>query len=134
MSLLRGLFGRKHKKRLDRAGMLVQAARINAVGMFVPLLDRFAVLRDTDVEHWDYIVTVASVFTAATRLNNLHLRRSSTDELMQVVTEGLQKWNPDGSRGFEDCKTFFESEFDRLTEAGHEPRFVASDAIGAWIT
>lgn len=52
---------------------------------------------------------------------------------MEVVAESLSQWKPDGIRGFEDCKELFESEFDRQTAAGHESRFVASDAVGKWI-
>ena len=118
---------------LERAGNLVQAAQINAVGSFTTLLDRFPVLQDADVEHWDFILTVASVFMAATRLNNLGLEDVYEERLMEVVAERLDQWNPDAIRAFEDCKGLFEDEFDRLTEAGHEAQFVASDAVGKWI-
>jgi hypothetical protein len=90
-------------------------------------------LREVNVEHWDFILTVAGVFMAATRLNNLHLSDAREENLMESVAESLAKWKPDGLRGFEDCKSLFESEFDRLTAAGHEPRFIASDAVGKWI-
>jgi len=118
---------------LERAENLVQAAQINAVGMFTPLVDRFPILREVDIEHSDFILTVASVFMAATRLDNLRLDDARDEKLMEVVAERLDQWKPDGIRGFEDCKGLFESEFDRLTKAGHEPRFVASDAVGKWI-
>ena len=118
---------------LERAENLVQIAQINAAGMFIPLLDRFAILQQVDVEHWDDILTVASVFMAAARLDNLRLGDDREEGLMKVVAERLDQWKPDGIRGFEDCKGLFESEFDRLTKAGHEPGFVASDAVGKWI-
>lgn len=118
---------------IKRAENLVKAAQINAVGMFIPLLDRFPILRKVDVEHSDFILTVASVFMAATRLNNLCLGDEREERIIEVVAERLDQWKPDGIRGFEDCKGLFESEFDRLNEAGHEPRFVASDAVGKWI-
>lgn len=118
---------------LENAKNLVQAAQINAVGMFTTLIDRFPILRQIDVEHSDFILTVASVFMAATRLNNLRLSDDHEERLMEVVAERLEQWKPDGIRGFEDCKELFESEFDRLTKAMHEPCFVASDAVGKWI-
>jgi hypothetical protein len=118
---------------LERAENLVQFAQTNAVAMFTPLLDRFPILRQVDTEHSDFILTVASVFMAATRLNNLGLGDDCEERLMDVVTERLDQWKPDAIRGFEDCKGLFESEFDRLTKAGHEPRFVGSDAVGKWI-
>jgi len=118
---------------LERAEKLVQAAQINAVEMFTPLLDRFSILLQADVEHSNFILTVANVFVAATRLNNLHLGDDREEKLMEVVAERLDQWKPDGIHGFEDCKYLFESEFDRLTKAGHELRFVASDAVGKWV-
>ena len=97
VSFLRRLLGQKQDTLLERAGNLVQAAQVSAVGMFTPLLDSFPILRQVDIQ---------------------------------------QGFHPDGGRcvrGFEDCKRLFEREFDRLTAAGHEPRLVASDAVGKWI-
>jgi hypothetical protein len=118
---------------LERAQILVSAAHTNAIVMFSPLQDRFPILRRVDVEHWDFILTVAGVFMAATRLNNLRLGDDREVGLMEVVNAQLEQWKPDSIRGFEDCKRIFESEFDRLTDAGHEPHYVASDAVGLWI-
>lgn len=122
------------KSLLEEAENLVQFAHVAAGGMFTSLLGRFPILLQVDDEHSDFILTVAGVFMAATRLNNLHLDEEDHEEsLMEVVTKRLNEWNPDGPRFFEDCKGLFENEFDRLTKAGHEPRFVASDAVGKWI-
>ena len=118
---------------LERAENLVQYAKINAASMFIPVLDSFPIIQQVDVEHWDFTLTVASVFMAATRLNNLHLDDDREEKLMEVIAERLDQCKPDGIRGFEDCKGVFESEFDRLTKAGYEPRFVASDAVGKWV-
>jgi hypothetical protein len=52
---------------------------------------------------------------------------------MRIVADDLNQWQPDGIRGFENCKGLFEREFHRLTAAGHESRFVAADAVGIWI-
>lgn len=70
---------------------------------------------------------------AATRLNNLRLGDAREEKLMEIVAQRLCEWKPDGIRGFEDCKGLFEKEFDRLNAAGHDPRFLASDAVGKWI-
>jgi hypothetical protein len=133
VGLLSGLFGQKQDPLQERAAMLVKAADINAIGMFTPLLNDFAVLREVDVKHWDFVVTVAGVFMAATRLNNLRLSDARKEKLMEVVAKDLAAWDPDGIRAFENCKGLFESEFDRLTAAGHESRFIAADAVGQWI-
>jgi len=118
---------------IERADNLVGAAQINAEGMFAPLLDHFPILQQVDVEHLNFILTVASVFIATNRLNNLRLGNDREERLMKMVAERLDQWKPNGIRGFEDCKELFESKFDQLTKAGHEPRFVASDAVGIWV-
>lgn len=58
---------------LKSAKTLVDAANINAVSMFTPLLDQFSILRKVDVEHWDFILTVAGVFVATIRVAHLDL-------------------------------------------------------------
>lgn len=96
-------------------------------------LDKFPFLREVDIKHWDFILTVAGVFMAASRLDNLRLVDARGENLMETVAMSLAEWDPDGIRGFDDCKGLFESEYDRLTVAGYEPRFIASDAVGKWI-
>jgi len=118
---------------LEKSENLVEVAKINAINMIIPLRNDFSILEQVDDNYWDFILTVAGVFMAATRLNNLCLGNVLEEKLMDVVAERLDQWNPNGVRGFDDCKKLFESEFDRLTKAGHDPRFVASDAIGKWI-
>lgn len=137
MSFFRKLFGQTDDPLHKRAMNLVQVAHINTVGMFTALQDEFSFLQkadEADVRQWDFIITVAGVFMAATRLNNLRLGDAHEERLMKVVAEQLDQWDPDGLRGFEDCKMLFERVFGQLTKACHEPRFVASDAVGTWIT
>lgn len=120
---------------LSKAEMLVSAASINAVSMFVPLLDKFPSLRKVETAQWDIILTVAGVFMAVTRLRNLRLEQAREDKLTTIVSERFHEWNPSNSRGaFDNCKAFFDKNFDELTKAGHPSQFVASDAIGFWIT
>lgn len=133
MRFLGRLLGGRDDPLLEQARGLVQAAHINAVGMFTPLLDRFPSLREVDTEQWDFVLTVAGVFMAASRLNNLKLGDAREERLMEVVAGDLNRWKADGIRGFEDCKGLFEREFDRLTAAGHESQFIAADAVGIWI-
>jgi hypothetical protein len=133
MGILGGLFKPKQDPLQKQAETLVPGAGINATSMFVPLLDKFPVLREADVEHWDFIVTVAGVFLGASRLSNMRVSDAREEKLMEIVAESLLNWNSGGIRAFEDCKGFYESEYDRLSAAGHEPRFLASDAVGKWI-
>lgn len=119
---------------LVRADALVQTAHLNGISTPTVLLDEFSILRETDIENWTFILTVAGVFIAATRLRNLRLGEAREQKLMDKVYEHFTRWDSkNADRAFEDCKSFFEKNFDALTKAGHEPRFVASDAIGLWI-
>ncbi len=133
MDLFAKLFGTKEDPLKGQAETLVSAAQINAVGSLTPLLDKFDFLRDVRTQNWDYLVTVATVFMGATRLSNLGINEEREHKLMEIVASHLNEWNGDGIRGFEDCKGLFESEFDRLTLAGHDAKFVASDSVGKWI-
>jgi hypothetical protein len=102
--------------------------------MFVPVLDQHPLLKTVKPESWDFFVTVAGVFIAASRLQNSQLSANRKQELMDAVARGLADWSPEnGIRGFEDCKAAFERNFDSLTRSQHEPRFIASDALGMWV-
>ena len=133
VSFLSSLFGEKEDPLLKRAEDLVPFADVEAVGMFTQMLERFPILGQVNTEQWDFVLTVAGVFMATSRLNNLHLGDAREKKLMEVIAQHLIQWKPDGIRAFEDCKGLFEREFDRLTALGHEKRFVASDAVGLWI-
>jgi hypothetical protein len=58
---------------LERADTLVQYAKINAIEMFTSLFREFPCLRAVEPDNWNFILTVAGVFVAATRLKNQHL-------------------------------------------------------------
>lgn len=133
MGILSGFLRPEQDPLHKQAENLVAAAQINATTMFVPLLDKFPFLREANVEHWDFIVTVAGVFMAASRLTGLRVGEDREEKLMETVAERLEEWSPDGVRAFEDCKGLYETEYNRLAAASHEPRFLASDAVGKWI-
>jgi hypothetical protein len=133
MKSFRELFGQGDPL-LRQADTLVQAAETYAIGTFTPLLKKFSFLREVDKNHWDFILTIAGVFFAVTRLGNLRLDENRQRKLMGKVGVKLTQWNPTNARrGFEDCASFYEKTFDALTSAGGEPRFVASDALGSWV-
>jgi len=133
MTIFGKLFGSKPDPLNESAETLVSAAQINAVSSFTPLLDKFDFLRDVKLVDWNFFVTIATVFIGATRLNNLRISEAREDKLMEIVSGHLNDWNKNGIRGFEDCGRLFESEFDRLSQAGHESRFIVSDSVGKWI-
>ena len=92
-----------------KAERLVSSASVNAVTMFLPMLDQHPLLKKVDPEQWDFLLTIAGVFMAAIRLQNLQLRDDRQRELMEVVAHCLTDWRPEnGLRGFEDCKAMFD--------------------------
>jgi hypothetical protein len=131
MKSFRELFGQVDPL-LGQTDTLVQAAETYAIGTFTPLLKKFSFLREVDKNHWDFLLTIAGVFIAVTRLGNLRLGEKRQRKLMGKVGMKLTQWNPtNGRRGFEDCASFYERTFGALTSAGGE--FVASDALGSWV-
>jgi len=119
---------------LRRADTLVSAAETYATETFTSLLKKFSFLREVDKRHWDFILTIAGVFIAVTRLGHLGLGENHQRKLMGKVGEKLTQWDPaNGRRAFEDCASFYERAFNELTSAGDEPRFVGSDALGSWV-
>jgi hypothetical protein len=117
-----------------QAERLVSSAIINATSMFVPMLDQHPLLKTVKPEDWDFFLTIAGVFIAVSRLEKLQVSNNRKQELRNVVARALTDRSPEnGFRGFEDCKAMFERNFDALTRIQHEPRFIASDAVGVWI-
>lgn len=117
----------------EQAAILVSAAEINAISMFVPIIEKFPFLEEANLERWDFSLTIAGVFVAVQRLNNQRLDTARDKSLMEIISKSLVKWDPDGIRAVEDCRSLFESECDHLAAAGHEPQFIASDLVGEWI-
>lgn len=115
-----------------QADTLVSAAQIHAVGAFSSTAGRFKALQHLDADHWDFIVTIAGVFVAAKRLTDLRLEGKRGEALLKIVARRLSEWAPDGLVALEDCKRLYEHEFDRLTARGHDPEYVACDAVGIW--
>jgi len=119
---------------IKKAEMLVPAANANAISAFIPLLDRYPTLQSVDTKQWDFLLTIAGVFIAVTRLSNLKLGEQREEELLMKVSAALDQWDAaNGIRGFEHCKSVYETNFDALTNSGHERRFITSDALGLWI-
>ncbi len=133
MSIFDKLSNKEEKSFQELANNLVPAARINAMSMFVPLIKSFPSLEKVDTKHWDFIVSVAGIFIAATRLNNLKLDFSFEESLLEIVSNKLQELDADYVPAFEDCKNMFETEYDRLKNINYETRFIATDALGLWI-
>ena len=133
MKSFRELFGQGDPL-LRQADTLVQAAETYAIGTFTPLLKKFSFLREVDKNHWDFILTIAGVFFAVTRLGNLRLDENRQRKLMgKVGAKLIQRHPSNGRHGFEDCAAFYERSLNAFASEGDDPRFVASDPLGFWV-
>ncbi len=135
MQIIDKFFGRAADPLTERADTLVQMANVAAISAFMPLFDRFPVLgetaRDGNTRHFDFIVTIAAVFIAATRLRNLRLGETRERNLMDRVSKRLTEWDPQhGITAFEHCKAFFDRTYDVFKD---NPKFATCDTIGAWM-
>jgi hypothetical protein len=116
MKLFDNLFSNRQNALNEKAKKLVYTANAFAVSLFVPTLDKFPILSEIDTKNWDFIITVASVFIASTRLSQLKLDNKQEECLMDLVARSLNEWDPDGIGAFNDCKNLFEKEYDQLAE------------------
>lgn len=119
-----------------QAENLVAAAQILATSTYTSTAERFDVVYSIPTDRWDTILTIAGVFMAATRANNIGLPEARVSSLMEIVSLKLDAWQPEGIPGFEDCKSFFDRAYDDLEkDAAYQdhPEFLGSDAIGGWI-
>ena len=118
------------------ADLLVRAAGTVATGTFVKFIDEFEFIPTGELgqRYWDFVVTIAGVFIALMSLRTLNLNKKRRLKLEKKVAAHLVRLYPAIARlGFEKCKSFFDKTYYDLQNAGYEPRFVASDTIGAWV-
>ena len=136
MSLFSNLFGARPDPLLGSAEQLVDAANLLGVSSYTQIAKELPMIYRIDAEQWDWVFTIAGVFIAATRLNNLGVDDYRQERILEVVPSKLAATTRDGIAGFEDCKAFFEHTYDGLAELDEykrDPRFLASDSIGAWM-
>jgi len=118
------------------AALLVKAANVHAVSMFVRCTDEFPfICRDERGQrYWDFVVTIAAVFLALIHLRALNLNEKRRLKLEKEVAERLVKLYPRYARSaFERCQSYFDKTCHDLLDAGYDPKLVASDTIGAWV-
>jgi hypothetical protein len=112
------------------AKAMAKPARESALAKYA-FLNKFIATPD-DEAWWQIVFTIAAVYIAAARLQNLAVGEARETKLMARVTAHLLELNPNAMAAFEDCKEFFGRSFEALTASAHNPRFVTSDSIGSW--
>ena len=135
-----GLLSRRKRRENDglraQAENLVAAAQIQATAAYTSVGERFDLVYSIATDRWDAVLTVAAVFIAATRANQIGLPEARVDSLMEIVARNLNAWRPEGIAAFEDCKAFFDRTVDALEKDPayqHRPGLIGSDALGGWI-
>lgn len=131
-TVLREITGTPTSALRERAVCLVRIAKCFSVPSYVPSTRDEPLLASIRVEDWDFILTVALVFVAMTELNK-KVPPAIGAELIDLVSEAMDRWNKNAGRGFEDCQKFFDSVYDDVAEANRrQPEWVSCDAVGLW--
>jgi hypothetical protein len=120
----------------QEAASLVREANTLAISTFLEFIDEFPFIPQDErsEKYWDFVVTIAGVFLALTRLRTLNLNEKRRLKLEKKVAESLVQRYPRSARpAFERCKSFFDKTYYDLLDAGYEPQLVAADTIGGWV-
>lgn len=137
-----GLFSRKSRvasadERLrHQAELLVSSAHSLAVAGYAQAAAEVPIINRIRANDWDFCLTVAGVFIAASALTQSGVSQTAAEQLMEIVARHLDQWNAGAVDGFDDCKALFERTYDRLAASPaykDDHRFLASDAVGYWI-
>jgi len=118
------------------AASLVGEANTLAISTFLEFIDEFPFIPQDErgQKYWDFIVTIAAVFLALTRLRTLNLDEKRRLKLEKKVAESLVQRYPRSARpAFENCKSYFDKTYYDLLDAGYEAQLVAADTIGGWV-
>ncbi|MFQ5903563.1 MAG: hypothetical protein ACE5JO_07730 [Candidatus Binatia bacterium] len=120
----------------SQAKRLVAASQILATDSYTDVAKRFDLVHDVPTDRWDFILTIAGVFIAVSRLEETSLSDSQKHELSEVVATDLTKWDSKAVAAFEDCREFFNRTYDgSASESPYkdDPTYLATDALGSWI-
>lgn len=130
------LFSKKPDPLVKSAEDLIKAANVLGITSYTRLAIELPIVNKVNTEQWDWVFTVASVFIATTRLHSLKLEGPREDKILEIISQNLASWKPDGLAGFDDCKMFFDRTYDALAgrnEYKADNQFLASDALGSWM-
>lgn len=118
-----------------QAQTVVPTARALAVSSFASVVNEPPAVDRVSRDDWDFFVTIACVFVAASAVSRLR-DPEAEDLALEVITSTLNDWNEDALRAFDDCKQMFEQTFDELASSPayqNDRRFLTSDSVGLWI-
>ena len=134
------MFSRRKPNESDgletQAENLVKVAQVQATAAYRSVGKRFEVVHSIPIERWDWVLTIAGVFAAATRVNQIGLSGACIDSLMRIVVRNLNSWRLEGTAAFEDCTAFFDRTVNSLEKDRgyrHQPELVGCNALGWWI-
>ncbi len=126
-------------KLIECAEELVRTAEIHAVAAYTPITDEFPFLEayfddPEKLEHWDFIVTTATIFAALKYLEDEAFDAPTKQTLVERASAHIQQWQPeDGLRGLEDCKSFVAQSYQSALKHTDSPELALGDSVGMWI-
>ena len=122
---------------LGKASQLLAIAKVFAIGTYTTILERFPTLSSLLTDQWDFILTTAGIFVAASQLNHESITEHAREQILSAITETANKENSDYAKACEDCRKFVDRTYDGLTKLldyKHQPAYLFSDSLGGWIT
>lgn len=121
---------------VGRAQSLANMAEASAVSSFVPMLDQFPSLRRVDPKRWDQVLTIAGIFVATSRLNQINIAVAERNSLLDIVMNEALQWNTHSAEAFDDCRVFVDRSYDAVARnlpVDTDRSYHFSDALGSWI-
>jgi hypothetical protein len=130
------VFAMDLKSTLDDADKLPAAARMLAVSSYGRFCDEYPLLREVSPDHWDFVLTIAGIFVAVSKLSHDDTPETVKDTILTTVTNAALEVYPDCLEASENCADFVDRTYDGLSESQEyleRPEFLFSDSLGAWM-
>lgn len=117
---------------LDRANMVVGAAKILAIDAYAEIPERYPQLkplaRPEDLDNWMYFITIAAMGTAFSMVTH-RVPAAEQRAVKDRLAERIRQFAPDGYEAMADFLRFVKQGMDHSAESGLE----LPDVVGAWV-
>ena len=124
------------KNHIENGKKLPFAAKMLAVNSYVRFLDKYPLIKDVEPAHWDFIITIAGIFTGVVALDRETISDQKRDMILDAVTSNGLEIYQRCVEAYEDCSKFVERTHNGLAglkEYQENPNFLFADSLGSWI-
>jgi hypothetical protein len=118
----------------DKIRSLLPAIRASAVASYSTLRKRYPDLSRLDLDSWDFLMTVAGLYAAITRLR-AKLEPEHTRPYIPLLEAEISAWDRlNGLRALADCDGFVNRGLpDEVPDSRQEREALLSYALGMWV-